>query len=103
MFAVIETGGKQYKVVEGDLIQVEKLPVDDGGKVLFDKVLLVSREGDIKVGAPFVESAKIVATKVKDVKARKITVFKYKRRKNYKRKTGHRQQLSLVKIEKFEI
>ncbi|MDP3981611.1 MAG: 50S ribosomal protein L21 [Chlamydiota bacterium] len=103
MFAVIETGGKQYKVTEGDVIEIEKLPAQAGEEVLFDKVLLISQDGDIRVGTPFVESAKILGTKVKDIKGEKVIAFQYRRRKNYKRKVGHRQKYSLVRIDKFQI
>jgi large subunit ribosomal protein L21 len=93
MFAVIETGGKQYIVKEGDVIKVEKLP-QEKGEIEFDKVLMV---GD-KVGTPYVEGAKVKAEAVRVGKAKKIVVFKFKRRKGYAKKQGHRQQFSEVKI-----
>lgn len=102
MYAVIQTGGKQYKVVPGDQIQVEKLSGQVGQEVFFDKVLLASNGEEIKVGKPYVEGTKVVGRIVRQGKTRKIIVFKYKRRKNYKRKKGHRQPISLVKIEKIE-
>ena len=102
MYAVIQTGGKQYKVAPGDQIQIEKLPGQSGQEVLFDKVLLASDGEEIKVGKPYVEGTKVVGSVVRQGKARKLIVFKYKRRKNYKRKKGHRQYISLVKIEKIE-
>ena len=102
MYAVIQTGGKQYKVAPGDQIQVEKIPGDPGQEILFDKVLLASDGESIKVGKPYLEAAKVVGRIIRQDKARKILVFKYKRRKNYKRKKGHRQYISLVKIEKIE-
>ena len=97
MFAVIESGGKQYIVKEGDVIKVEKLPVEEKSEVSFDKVLMV---GD-KVGNPYVENAKVEAKVVKTAKAKKVIVYKFKRRKGYKRKKGHRQWFSEVKITKI--
>ncbi|WP_025270412.1 50S ribosomal protein L21 [Hippea sp. KM1] len=97
MFAVIETGGKQYIVKEGDIIRVEKLPVEDKSEISFDKVLMV---GD-KVGNPYVENAKVEAKVIRTAKAKKIIVFKFKRRKGYKRKKGHRQYFTEVKITKI--
>jgi large subunit ribosomal protein L21 len=94
MFAVIKTGGKQYKVASGDVIAVEKLSADVGSVVDFDQVLLL---GD-KVGAPVVEGASVAAEVVDQFRDKKIIVFKKKRRKNYRRKNGHRQDLTLVKI-----
>ncbi len=98
MFAVIETGGKQYIVKEGDIIKVEKLPDEEKSEITFDKVLMV---GD-KVGSPYVENAKVEGRILKTAKAKKIIVFKFKRRKGYKRKKGHRQWYSEVKITKIE-
>lgn len=102
MFAVIETGGKQYRVTEGDTIYVEKLGVDEGNQITFDKVLLVSNNGSVKVGTPTVEGAKVVAKVDKQGKAKKIIVFKYKAKKNYRKKTGHRQPYTKLTIEKIE-
>ncbi len=96
MFAVIETGGKQYIVKEGDVIRVEKLNTN-GKKVIFDKVLMV---GD-KVGSPYVEGATVEADLIRTDKAKKVIVFKFKRRKGYKRKKGHRQWFSEVRIKKI--
>ena len=98
MYAVIETGGKQYKVNEGDFIYVEKLDVEDGAAVTFDKVLLVGGE-TVKVGAPYVKGATVTATVEKQGKARKIIVFKYKPKTTYHKKQGHRQPYTRVKIE----
>ncbi|MDR0221950.1 MAG: 50S ribosomal protein L21 [Oscillospiraceae bacterium] len=97
MYAVIETGGKQYQVKEGDEIFVEKLGVESG-EVVFDKVALLGGE-DIVIGSPYVEGAKVRASLVKNGKSKKITVFTYKPKKGYKRKKGHRQPYSKVKIE----
>ena len=97
MFAVIETGGKQYKVSEGDEIFVEKLGAEDGAVITFDKVLAVSGES-LSVGAPYVSGAKVEATVVKSGRGKKIYVFKYKAKKNEKKKIGHRQAYTKVRI-----
>ena len=102
VFAVIETGGKQYKVNEGDVIFVEKLGVEEGEKVTFDKVIAIAEGSDVKVGAPYVADAKVSATVVKNGKSKKIYVFKYKAKKNEKKKIGHRQDYTKVQIEKIE-
>lgn len=101
MYAVIETGGKQYRVSTGDTIFVEKLDVNEGDEVVFDRVLLVSQDGKIQVGKPYVEGAKVVAKAVKQGKQKKIIVFKYKPKKGYRRKQGHRQPYTKVQIEKI--
>ena len=98
MYAIIKTGGKQYKVSEGDLVRVEKLNYEVGETVDFEEVLLVSNDGDIKVGSPVVEGAKVSATVEDQNKAKKIVVFKYKPKKQYRKKHGHRQPYTLVKI-----
>jgi large subunit ribosomal protein L21 len=97
MFAVIQTGGKQYRVAKGDSLRVEKLPGDVGGAVTFDKVLLVGGEST-KVGTPHVAGAKVSATIVAQDRDKKIIVFKFRRRKNYRRKNGHRQPFTELKI-----
>ncbi len=94
MFAVIKTGGKQYRVEAGDVIVVEKLPVAESGAVSFDEVLMV---GD-KVGTPTVAGASVAGEVMKQTREKKIIVFKKKRRQNYRRKHGHRQQVSVVRI-----
>ena len=101
MFAVIETGGKQYKVSEGDTIFVEKLDVAEGDKVTFDKVLAVADDNGIKTGKPVVEGATVTASVVKNGKAKKIYVMTYKAKKNEKKKIGHRQPYTKVQIEKI--
>ena len=101
MFAIFVTGGKQYKVAEGEVIFVEKLGVAEGEKVVFDKVLCVSGE-NLSVGAPYVEGATVVATVVKNGKSKKIDVIKYKAKKNEKKKIGHRQDYTKIQIEKIE-
>ena len=102
MFAVIETGGKQYKVSEGDVIFVEKLGVEDGAEYTFDKVLAIG--GDtFTVGAPYVEGATVTAKVVKSGRGKKIYVFKYKAKKNEKKKIGHRQPYTKVEITKIAL
>ena len=102
MYAIIETGGKQYKVSEGDVIFVEKLGVDEGETVTFDKVMAVINGADVKVGAPYVADAKVSATVVKNGRSKKIYVFKYKSKKNEKKKIGHRQDYTKVQINAIE-
>ena len=100
MFAIFVTGGKQYKVAEGDVIFVEKLGVAEGEKVTFDKVLTVSGE-TLSVGTPYVAGATVVANVVKNGKSKKIDVIKYKAKKNEKKKIGHRQDYTKIQIEKI--
>ncbi|SDW26552.1 LSU ribosomal protein L21P [Marininema mesophilum] len=102
MYALIETGGKQYRVEEGQAIYVEKLAAAEGEAVTFDKVLLIGKEDNTTVGAPLVSGAKVTGKVDKQGKAKKVTVFKYKPKKNYKRKQGHRQPFTKVIIEKIE-
>lgn len=102
MYAVIETGGKQYKVAEGDAIYVEKLDAPVGEQVVLDRVLLVSKDGDVVVGTPTVADAKVTAKVEDHGKGEKIIVFKYKPKKNYRKKTGHRQPFTKLVIEKIE-
>ena len=97
MYAVILTGGKQYKVSEGDIIRVEKLDVKEGDKVTFDQVLVLN-DGAMKIGTPVVDGAKVSATVTKNGKAKKVIVFKMKRRKDYRKKNGHRAQFTEVTI-----
>ena len=99
MYAVIETGGKQYQVSEGDVIFIEKLAVEADETVTFDKVSAVGAEDGIKVGTPYVDGATVEAKVIKNGKAKKITVFTYKPKKSEKRKKGHRQPYTQVKIE----
>ena len=101
MYAVIETGGKQYRVQEGDTLFVEKINTEEGDKIDFSKVLLVAKEEDLVVGKPYVEGAKVEATVLEQGKAKKVLVFKYKSKKNYRKKQGHRQPYTKVKIEKI--
>ena len=101
MFAIFVTGGKQYKVAEGDIIYVEKLGVAEGESVTFDKVLAVGGE-TLKLGTPCVDGASVVATVVKNGKSKKIDVIKYKSKKNEKKKIGHRQDYSKIQMAKIE-
>ncbi len=102
MFAIFETGGKQYKVSEGDVIFVEKLGASDGDEVKFDKVLAVSSGESFTVGAPYVNGAAVTANVVKNGKSKKIYVIKYKSKKNEKKKIGHRQAYTKIQIAKIE-
>lgn len=97
-YAVIRTGGKQYRVSEGDILQVEKLGGEAGDKITLDDVLFVGGNGEAKIGTPTVPDAKVTGEIVEQSKAKKIIVFKKKRRKSYSRKRGHRQKLTTLKI-----
>ncbi len=101
MYAIIETGGKQYKVSEGDVLFIEKLDVEAGDAVTFDKVLVVADGENVQIGAPVVAGATVSAKVEKNGKAKKIYVFKMKRKKNYRNKKGHRQPYTKVTIEKI--
>ena len=98
MYAIIETGGKQYKVSEGDVIRVEKLAVEAGADYPFDKVLVVSGDNGVSVGAPYVEGAKVAATVIGDGKEKKVVIYKYKSKKGFHKKKGHRQPYTMLKI-----
>lgn len=98
MYAIIESCGRQYKVAEGDVVFFEKLDVEEGKKVTFDKVILVSNEGKIEVGAPNVKGVKVEGKVVSHGKGKKIRVYKYKAKKNYRRTQGHRQPYTKVEI-----
>ena len=98
MYAIIESCGRQYKVAEGDVVFFEKLDVEEGKKVTFDKVVLLSEEGKVEVGAPYVKGIKVEGKVVAHGKGKKIIVFKYKAKKNYRRKQGHRQPYTKVEI-----
>lgn len=101
MYAIIKTGGKQYVVEEGTVISIEKLDVEEGAEVTFDEVLLVSGD-DVKIGQPNVAGAKVTGKVLEQGKERKIRIFKYKAKSNYRRRQGHRQPFTKVKIEKIE-
>lgn len=102
MYAIIKTGGKQYKVKEGDVLEVEKLNVAEGETVEIDQVLAVGQQGQLQFGRPYVDGAKVVLRIEKQGKGDKVIAFKYKPKKRYRRKQGHRQPLSWVLVEKIE-
>ena len=102
MFAIIETGGKQYKVIEQDIIFVEKLNVNEGEEIVFDQVVALSSDDGFKVGTPVVAGAKVTAQVLKQGKNKKIYILKYKAKKNEKKKIGHRQPYTKVQITKIE-
>lgn len=99
MYAIIETGGKQQRVSQGDIISVEKITGNPGTSVEFDKVLAVGNGENMSVGKPYVQNAKVVASIIAQERARKVMIFKKKRRKNYRRTKGHRQYLTRLKIQ----
>lgn len=103
MQAVIATGGKQYWVKEGDVIRVEKIDQEKGKKIEFNQVLMVNKEGEYIIGRPLVEKAKVTGKVLNQGKAKKIIVFKYKSKKKYRKKTGHRQLYTEVLIEKIKL
>lgn len=101
MYAILTTGGKQYKVEEGDVLYIEKLDVEADAAVVFDKVLAVSCDDDIKFGAPYVEGATVEAKVVKNGKGKKIRIIKHKAKKGYRKRQGHRQPYTKLTIEKI--
>lgn len=103
MYAVIKTGGKQHRVIEGDVIAIEKIVGDRGDAFVFDQVLMVEKEGDIRVGRPVVEGAKVVGEIIAQTKGDKLIVYKTKKRKGYHKKNGHRQQLTSMKIREISL
>ena len=98
MYAVIETGGKQYRVQNGDQISIEKLNIEDGGAVVFDKVLVCGEGADIKVGTPYLDGVTVDGEVIESGKGEKVVIFKYKAKKDYRKKQGHRQPYTLVEI-----
>ncbi len=102
MYAIIKTGGKQYKVAEGDEVIVEKLEVEEGDEVTFEEVLTIVDGENVKIGQPLVSGAKVSGKVVKNGKGPKIRIFKFKHKTNYRRRQGHRQPFTKVKIEKIE-
>ena len=102
MYAVVSTGGKQYKVQQGETLRIEKIPGEVGSKVTFDKVLMVADGENVRLGQPLLEKAAVLASIVEQDKAKKILVFKYKRRKRYRRKAGHRQPFTAIRIDGIE-
>jgi len=103
MYAVIKTGGKQHKVSEGDVISIEKINGSRGDTVSFNEVLMISKDDGIKVGTPYLEGANVSGEIIEQTKGQKINVFKMKRRKGFKKKTGHRQKLTRMKIKAISI
>jgi large subunit ribosomal protein L21 len=103
MYAVLETGSKQYRVTAGDTLEIERLPVDAGQTFTFDRVLLVNNEGKVNVGAPTVAGASILADVVEHKRGEKVRTFKMKRRKGYQKRIGHRQELTVVKITEIKV
>jgi len=103
MYAVIETGGKQYRVTQGQDLKVEKIPGQAGEEVVFDKVLVVGDGENVTVGKPYVDNAKVLGKLARQAKDRKVPVFKYKRRKDSKTKKGHRQPYTEVLVEKISM
>jgi len=102
MYAVIETGSKQYKVSAGDTVQIERVTAEAGQSYTFNRVLLVNNDGKLSVGTPTVASAEVVADVVGHIRGEKKVAFKMKRRKGYHRKVGHRQELTVVKIKEIK-
>ncbi len=103
MYAVVATGGKQYKVREGEILRVEKIPGEIGADVSFDKILMFSDGESVKIGQPVLDDVAVNGHIVSQGKAKKIIVFKYKRRKRYRRKRGHRQQFTAVQIDNIQV
>ena len=103
MYAVVSTGGKQYRIQEGDILRIEKIPGEVGTPLTFENVLLYSDGEKLSIGQPVLENISVNAHIVEQGKAKKIIVFKYKRRKRFRRKQGHRQQFTAVKIDKIEV
>lgn len=101
MYAIIQTGGKQYRVTEGDVVLIEKLDANEGDTVEFDHVLTVVKDGEVVIGKPVVEGAKVAGKVLTQGKAKKILVFKYKAKSNYRKRQGHRQPFTKVVIEKI--
>lgn len=103
MYAIIETGGKQYKVAEGDVITVEKLGVEAGTEFSFDKVVAVSDDKNISVGTPYVSGASVLASVIGDGKAKKVIIYKYKSKKGFHKKKGHRQPFTKLEIKSIKL
>jgi large subunit ribosomal protein L21 len=102
MYAIVETGGKQYKIQQGEVLRVEKLTGDVGDPVTFEKVLMVAKDEDLRVGTPLLDGARVTGRIVTQDKGRKILVFKFKKRKRYRLKKGHRQLFTAVRIDAIE-
>ena len=102
-YAIIETGGKQYKVAQGDTILVEKIGAEKGASLKLEKVLLVNDSGKVQIGKPYLSEAKVICEVLGETKGEKVTSFKYHRRKGYRKKIGHRQQLTCLKIQELVV
>ncbi len=102
MYAVVKTGGTHHRVEVGDVLEVQRLNVEVGDQIELDEVVMVSGESGVSIGKPVVDGAKVVATVTGQIRGPKITVFKYKPKKRYRRKTGHRQELTRIKIDAIE-
>ncbi len=98
MYAVVETGGKQYKVSEGDTVMIERIQAEVGETITLDRVLMVASESEIQVGQPFLDTARVTAEVVGHIRGPKLIVFKYRPKKRYRRKLGHRQELTRLRI-----
>jgi large subunit ribosomal protein L21 len=103
MYAIIKTGGKQYRVSEGDVVFIEKLDVEEGAAITFEEIIAVGKEDGLVAGTPTVSGAKVTAKVLKNGKAKKVTVFTYRAKKGSKRKMGHRQPYTKIQIEKLEV
>jgi large subunit ribosomal protein L21 len=103
VYAIVRTGGKQYRVEPGDVVRLERLEAEAGSSVTLEDVLLVGDEGDVRVGTPRVENASVVGTVVEQGRDAKVRVFKYKKRKHYRRTAGHRQAFTAVRIDKVRV
>ena len=102
MYAVIKSGGKQHKVAEGEIITIEKTDAEEGSNVEFSEVLAVNKEGNLQVGRPLLEGAKVLGKVINHIKAPKVTIIKMKRRQDWRKKQGHRQNLSKIEIKSIE-
>ena len=103
MYAVIKTGGKQHKVAEGEILKVEKLKASEGEPIDITDVLLIEKDGEVTIGSPFIEGAKVTAKILRHGKEDKVTIIKMKRRKDYRKKQGHRQNYSEIQIEQISV
>ncbi|THB67831.1 MAG: 50S ribosomal protein L21 [Gammaproteobacteria bacterium] len=103
MYAVIKTGGKQYRVAEGDTLKVEKLNVEEGGTVDFDQVLMVADGDNLQIGAPLVEGGKVTATVEEHGRGKKVEILKFKRRKHHMKRMGHRQSYTKIKVTGIQV
>ncbi|MCL5097338.1 MAG: 50S ribosomal protein L21 [Candidatus Omnitrophica bacterium] len=103
MYAVLETGSKQYRVAAGDMLEVERLAVESGQSFTFDRVLMVNQDGKVSIGTPTVPQASVVADVVEHIRGPKTVAFKMRRREGYHRKVGHRQELTVVRIKEIKV